>query len=66
MDRDAITARLPLTYRVRLGRRFEPPRDVRAFTAELERYFTRELTARAASLPVPEPLPVEDAHRLRG
>lgn len=58
--------RLPLAYRVRLGRRFDPPRDVRAFTAELERYFTRELAARAVSLPVPEPRPVEDAHRLRG
>jgi 1-acyl-sn-glycerol-3-phosphate acyltransferase len=58
--------RLPLTYRVRLGRRFDPPKDVRAFTAELERYFTRELAARAVSMPVPEPRPVEDVHRLRG
>ncbi|MGZ5113669.1 MAG: lysophospholipid acyltransferase family protein [Usitatibacter sp.] len=58
--------RLPLAYRVRLGRRFDPPRDVRAFTAELERYFTRELAARGASLPAAEPQPVEDAHRLRG
>jgi 1-acyl-sn-glycerol-3-phosphate acyltransferase len=58
--------RLPLAYRVRLGRRFDPPQDVRAFTAELERYFTRELAARAVSLPFPESRPVEDAHRLRG
>lgn len=36
---------LPLTYRVRLGRRFDPPADVRAFTAELEQYFRRELSA---------------------
>jgi hypothetical protein len=33
----------PLAYRVRLGRRFDPPADVRAFTLELERYFAREL-----------------------
>jgi 1-acyl-sn-glycerol-3-phosphate acyltransferase len=57
---------LPLTYRVRLGRRFDPPGDVRAFTAELERYFTRELAARVVPLPVPEPRPVEDAPHLRG
>lgn len=30
---------LPITYRARLGRRFEPPADVRAFMAELEDYF---------------------------
>jgi 1-acyl-sn-glycerol-3-phosphate acyltransferase len=34
---------LPITYRVRLGRRFEPPADVRAFMAELERHFADEL-----------------------
>lgn len=34
---------LPITYRVRLGRRFEPPTDVRAFMAELERYYAAEL-----------------------
>lgn len=39
---------LPLTFRVRLGKRFEPPDDVRAFTSELERYFTRELSDRGA------------------
>ena len=58
--------RLPLTYRIRLGRRFDPPRDVRAFTAELERYFARELAARAVPLPVTGPQPVEGAHRIRG
>ena len=58
---------LPLTYRLHLGRRFDPPRDVRAFTAELERYFTRELAVRAAAAEVPAPTPaVEDAQRLRG
>lgn len=45
--------RLPLSYRVRLGRRFEPPRDVRAFTRELERHLQRELAVPGA--------PVEDA-----
>jgi len=34
---------LPITYRVRLGRRFEPPQDVRAFMAELEAYYAAEL-----------------------
>jgi 1-acyl-sn-glycerol-3-phosphate acyltransferase len=35
--------RLPITYRVRLGRRFDPPTDVPAFTAELDHYYTNEL-----------------------
>jgi 1-acyl-sn-glycerol-3-phosphate acyltransferase len=39
---------LPLRYRVQLGRRFEAPSDVRAFTAELESYFVAELAARRA------------------
>ena len=34
---------LPIRYRMRLGRRFDPPTDVREFTAELERYFRSEL-----------------------
>ncbi|KRC11975.1 acyltransferase [Hydrogenophaga sp. Root209] len=34
---------LPLTCRVRLGKRFEAPRDARAFTTELEAYFRSEL-----------------------
>jgi len=33
----------PITYRVRLGRRFEAPDDVREFLAELDRYFRSEL-----------------------
>jgi 1-acyl-sn-glycerol-3-phosphate acyltransferase len=59
---------LPLTYRLRLGRRFDPPEDVRAFTTELERYFTRELAARGAPAEVAagSAPAVEDAHRLRG
>ena len=34
---------LPIIYRVRLGRRFDPPTDVPAFTAELARYYAQEL-----------------------
>ena len=36
---------LPLTCRVRLGKRFDVPRDARAFTAELEHHFRAELGA---------------------
>jgi 1-acyl-sn-glycerol-3-phosphate acyltransferase len=34
---------LPITYRARLGRRFEPPEDVRTFMAALEGYYRDEL-----------------------
>jgi 1-acyl-sn-glycerol-3-phosphate acyltransferase len=34
---------LPITYRVRLGKRFDPPSDVEAFTTELDRYYRRAL-----------------------
>ena len=34
---------LPITYRVRLGRRFDAPTDVAAFTEELDLYYRREL-----------------------
>jgi 1-acyl-sn-glycerol-3-phosphate acyltransferase len=34
---------LPIVYRVRLGKRFDPPGDIRAFTQELEGYFAAEL-----------------------
>jgi 1-acyl-sn-glycerol-3-phosphate acyltransferase len=34
---------LPITYRVRLGRRFDPPEDVTAFTDELEQYYRQAL-----------------------
>lgn len=36
---------LPLRYRVRLGRRFDPPEDLHAFVRELEQYYARELGA---------------------
>jgi 1-acyl-sn-glycerol-3-phosphate acyltransferase len=34
---------LPITYRVRLGRRFDAPTNVAEFTAELDQYFRDEL-----------------------
>ena len=34
---------MPLHFRVRLGRRFEPPQNIRLFTTELEQYFAEEL-----------------------
>ncbi|MEO8136193.1 MAG: lysophospholipid acyltransferase family protein [Betaproteobacteria bacterium] len=34
---------MPITYRIRLGRQFAPQDDVRAFTTELEQYFSTEL-----------------------
>jgi 1-acyl-sn-glycerol-3-phosphate acyltransferase len=34
---------LPVTYRVRLGKRFDPPQDVDAFMTELERHYRSEL-----------------------
>ncbi|MGH8232120.1 MAG: lysophospholipid acyltransferase family protein [Steroidobacteraceae bacterium] len=34
---------LPIRYRVRLGRRFDPPPEVEAFMAELESYYRSEL-----------------------
>jgi 1-acyl-sn-glycerol-3-phosphate acyltransferase len=34
---------LPITYRIRLGQRFDPPDDVRAFDAALEIYFRAQL-----------------------
>ena len=37
-------ANLPITYRVRLGRRFDPPTDVNSFMLALEREYTQQLT----------------------
>jgi 1-acyl-sn-glycerol-3-phosphate acyltransferase len=34
---------LPVTYRVRLGERFDPPADVAGFTAQLDRYYRHAL-----------------------
>jgi 1-acyl-sn-glycerol-3-phosphate acyltransferase len=35
---------LPITYRVRMGKRFPPPKDVSSFTAELDAYYRSELS----------------------
>jgi 1-acyl-sn-glycerol-3-phosphate acyltransferase len=35
---------LPITYRVRLGRRFDPPVDINSFMTALEREYTQQLT----------------------
>jgi len=35
---------LPITYRVRLGRRFDPPTDVNSFMVALEREYAQQLT----------------------
>jgi 1-acyl-sn-glycerol-3-phosphate acyltransferase len=51
---------MPVCYRVRLGRRFDPPRDLHRFTLELEQYFTRELHARPEA---PPPLPAHAGPR---
>jgi hypothetical protein len=34
---------LPIVYRVRLGKRFDPPQDAATFTRELDRYYRGEL-----------------------
>ncbi|MHB1198186.1 MAG: lysophospholipid acyltransferase family protein [Polaromonas sp.] len=54
---------MPIHYRVRLGRRFDPPRNTQDFMAELEHYFAHELVPgsafyRSNSMPVPATLPV--------
>jgi hypothetical protein len=40
---------LPLTCRIRLGRRFPPPTDIQAFTAELDAYLRAEIGQNLAS-----------------
>ena len=35
--------KLPVVYRVRLGKRFDPPTDVSAFTAQLDEYYRQTL-----------------------
>lgn len=39
---------MPMHYRIRLGRRFDPPTDAQAFQRELQRYFDDELGGAAA------------------
>ncbi len=50
---------LPITYRIRLGRRFDPPDDARGLTEELERYFIAELRNTPCVLPLRAPLAAE-------
>lgn len=59
---------LPLAYRVRIGRRFDPPQDVRAFTVALEQYFQRELSGRESLAPGEAVVgqPVVEAPRIHG
>lgn len=45
---------MPITYRIRLGQRFEPGGDMKVFITGLEQYFADELSARA---PLPEQTP---------
>jgi 1-acyl-sn-glycerol-3-phosphate acyltransferase len=49
--------RLPIVYRVRLGKRFDPPENAGAFTEELERYYRRELGGALQSGWLTEPAP---------
>jgi len=43
---------MPIHYRVRLGRRFDPPQHTRRFMDELEHYFMHELVQGSAFYPV--------------
>lgn len=50
------TPRMPITYRIRLGRRFDPPGHTATFVAELEQYFQSELAhAQLPDFPVSRP-----------
>ncbi len=42
---------MPIHYRVRLGRRFEPPQHAHRFMVELENYFSHELVQSSAFYP---------------
>ena len=39
---------LPMSFRITLGQRFDPPKDSEAFTTQLQSYFEQELRARRA------------------
>lgn len=50
------TPKMPITYRVRLGKRFDPPRHAANFAVALEEYFLSELThAQLPEFPVSAP-----------
>ena len=42
---------MPISYRVRLGKRFAPPENTHKFMAELEQYFGQELAQGSSLLP---------------
>jgi 1-acyl-sn-glycerol-3-phosphate acyltransferase len=46
---------MPITYRIRLGRRFDPPEKAGVFTEDLERYFIEELRDAPRFLPPDAP-----------
>lgn len=50
------TPRMPVTYRIRLGKRFDPPVHTAQFVRELEQYFQSELAhAQLPDFPVSQP-----------
>ncbi len=50
------TPKMPVTYRIRLGKRFEPPQHTAHFASELEQYFQSELAhAQLPDFPVSAP-----------
>jgi 1-acyl-sn-glycerol-3-phosphate acyltransferase len=50
------TPHMPITYRIRLGKRFDPPSHTASFVGELEQYFQSELThAQLPEFPVSRP-----------
>ena len=51
------TPRMPVTYRIRLGKRFDPPIHTAEFVGELEQYFQLELAhAQLPDFPVSRPV----------
>src|SRR5665647_290552 len=50
------TPKMPITYRIRLGKRFDPPRHTAQFASELDQYFQCELAhAQLPGFPVSAP-----------
>lgn len=50
------TPKMPITYRIRLGKRFDPPLHTARFASELEQYFQSELAhAQLPDFPVSAP-----------
>lgn len=52
------TPKMPVTYKIRLGKRFDPPEHTARFVSELERYFQSELAqAQLPDFPIVAPSP---------